>query len=197
MIPLSFLCILGGMTTIIGSSTNLLVADALRTYAGKSLGFFDITPLGLILASIGALFILVFGDRLLPDRQPKEDKQRAEGEGKQFIAQIPITRGHPLIGSGSVAGLFPDLPDVTVRMIQRRDKALLPPFEDVSFRSGDVLIVAATRGTLTKLLKSKPEFLEDMMNAGPEPEEDSGGGAFDWLMLLLLSAIGLSTRRRS
>ncbi|HAC56980.1 MAG TPA: SLC13 family permease, partial [Rhodobiaceae bacterium] len=60
-----------------------------------------------------------------------------------------ITAGHPLLGVSSKAGLFPPLRDMTVRMIQRGEHPILPPFEDVTLSAGDVVIVAATRQTLT------------------------------------------------
>ncbi|MEM8985981.1 MAG: SLC13 family permease [Pseudomonadota bacterium] len=171
MIPLSFMCILGGMTTLIGSSTNLLVANVLTQTTGDRIGFFDITPLGLMLAVFGVAYLFLVAPRLLPDRQDMSEEITTTSEGKQFIAQLEVTPNHPLVGARSVAGLFPDLPDVTVRMIQRRQGVVLPPYDDVTLAVGDILIVAATRATLTKLLKSKPEFLEDMLSVGPAPEE--------------------------
>ena len=60
MMPLSFVAILGGMTTLIGSSTNLLVSNSLKTYANVEIGFFDITLPGLVIAFSGFVFIIVF-----------------------------------------------------------------------------------------------------------------------------------------
>ncbi|MCB2097839.1 MAG: SLC13 family permease [Parvularculaceae bacterium] len=164
MIPLSFLSIFGGMTTIIGSSTNLLAAQSYRsTVPGGDIGFFELSPMGLFLAAIGVLFLATYGRRVLPQRTTPGGDQAADREGKQFIAQIEIGRGNPLIGVGPVAGLFPDLPDVTVRMVQRREDAILPPFEDFRFKLGDVVIIAATRAALTNLLKTRPEVLEGII----------------------------------
>lgn len=164
MMPLSFLSIFGGMTTIIGSSTNLLAAQSYRSAVpGGEIDFFELTPMGLFLAGTGVVFLFTVGRRLLPRHFGPDDDQNADREGKQFIAQIEISRGNPLIGIGPVAGLFPDLPDVTVRMVQRREEAILPPFEDFTFRTGDVVIIAATRIALTNLLKMKPEVLEGLI----------------------------------
>ncbi|GAB4533751.1 MAG: SLC13 family permease [Parvularculaceae bacterium] len=172
MIPLSFICILGGMTTLIGSSTNLLVADSFRSLSGQEIRFFDFTLPGLALAAIGALYIIILGRGLLPDRAPPEAAHLALRDGKQFIAQIRVTPGHPLVGKRSVAGMFPDLPEVTVRAVIRRDRTLLPPFDDFEVRPGDVIIIAATRATLTKFVKSKPEFLAGLIfQEGTAPEE--------------------------
>jgi len=163
MMPLSFLSIFGGMTTVIGSSTNLLAAQSYRATTSGEIGFFELTPMGLMLAGVGIVYLATLGRRLTPVRDNPSQSAIAEREGKHFIAQIEITRGHPLIAKGPVAGLFVDLPDITVRMVQRREKAILPPFDDFAFRIGDVVIVAATRNALTALLKSNPEILDGLM----------------------------------
>ena len=61
LIPLSYVSILGGMTTLIGSSTNLLVSGTTSTLMGRELGFFEFTNQGIILAFVGfiyAIFVL-------------------------------------------------------------------------------------------------------------------------------------------
>ncbi|HEX7008177.1 MAG TPA: SLC13 family permease, partial [Alphaproteobacteria bacterium] len=55
-----------------------------------------------------------------------------------------------------VGGFFPALPDLTIHMIQRAERAMLPPFEDIRVEPGDVLIVAATRKALTAALRADP-----------------------------------------
>ena len=174
MMPLSYLSIFGGMTTIIGSSTNLLAAQSYRATTGGEIGFFELTPMGLILASVGIIYMLTAGRWLLPIRANPNQTAISDREGKHFIAQIEISRSHPLIGKGPVAGLFVDLPDITVRMVQRREKAILPPFDEFKFRTGDVVIVAATRSALTGLLKSNPAMLEGLMAETSIADEEDG-----------------------
>ncbi|MEM6415546.1 MAG: SLC13 family permease [Pseudomonadota bacterium] len=160
MMPLSFLSIFGGMTTVIGSSTNLLAVQSYRdTVPGGDISFFELTPIGLVLASTGVVYMLTLGKRLLPKHEIS-DPARREREGKQFIAQLELRRGNPLIGTSAIAGFFPDLPNTTVRMVQRRDEVILPPFDDLVLSSGDVIIVAATRSALTSVLKAQPELLD-------------------------------------
>ena len=161
MMPLSFLCILAGMTTLIGSSTNLLVNDVLQRTTDFSLSFFSQFGAGIILAAIGAVYIICMAPILIPER--KNFETEITDTGRQYIAQIQVTPSHPLVGVEPVAGLYPKLKDVTVRMIQRGEQSFLPPF-DVSLQSGDVLIVAATRKSLSKLLSSRPAYLKGMLN---------------------------------
>ncbi|MEZ5920477.1 MAG: SLC13 family permease [Parvularculaceae bacterium] len=175
MMPLSFLSIFGGMTTIIGSSTNILTAQAYRaTMPGSEIGFFELTPLGLVLAGAGVLYMASAARLILPNREGAQTPTASERDGKQFIAQFVIDRANPLQGKGPVAGMFPDLPDVTVRMVQRRDGPILPPFDGFKFRTGDVVIIAATRSALTNLLKSRPAILEGVIAETSFGDEDGG-----------------------
>ena len=66
LIPLSFAAMLGGMTTLIGSSTNLLVSSALVQLGERPFGFFDFTIPGIVLASVGLVYLLAIAPRLLP-----------------------------------------------------------------------------------------------------------------------------------
>jgi di/tricarboxylate transporter len=76
----------------------------------------------------------------------------AAADGKQFIAELDVGPDSPLIGESAHAGMFPSLADVTVRLVQRGEQAILPPFESVTLAAGDILIVAATRKVLTGML---------------------------------------------
>lgn len=171
MMPLSFISILAGMTTLIGSSTNLLVNDVLVRTTEFELSFFSQFVPGMTLAIIGAIYIIIMAPILLPEREGLDAEITSTGH--QYIAQIQVSPNHPLIGAKPVAGLFPTLRDVTVRMVQRGERSMLPPFED-ALESGDILIVAATRGSLSKLLSSQPEYLRGMLNIGGfEAEADT------------------------
>ena len=92
--PLSFITILGGMTTVIGSATNILVADVAQRTAKFTIEFFSFTPIGLILAGIGLIYILVVMPFILKPRMTMAE-QMNERSGRQFIAQIAIDQNHP------------------------------------------------------------------------------------------------------
>lgn len=103
MQPLSFVSVFAGMTTLIGTSTNLLAADVYEKTEGVKLGFFDLTPIGLILAAAGFVYIAIFARYFLPNREGME-ADLVSRSGRQFIAQIAINEGNPLIGKEAVAG---------------------------------------------------------------------------------------------
>lgn len=175
MMPLSFVCIFAGMTTLIGSSTNLLVSDSLReATGGDGIGFFEPMFPGLLFAGVGMLYLIFILPKLLPNRADMES-EFAGITGKQYIAQIEVNADHPLAGQKPVAGLFPDLKDITVRMIQRGEQAYLPPFDEIELQAGDLVIVAATRKKLTELLSSRPEFVKGVLrSAGPQDAPTPG-----------------------
>jgi di/tricarboxylate transporter len=93
LMPLSYVCILGGCCTLIGTSTNLLVSDMARVSGQPTFGLFEITPVGLAIALAGGLY-LYFGSRLLlkptgPGDQtpvPDDDNARIDMAGGQVGA---------------------------------------------------------------------------------------------------------------
>ncbi|SHL70991.1 SLC13 family permease [Roseibium suaedae] len=159
LMPLSFMTILGGMTTVIGSSTNLLVANYAAQTSDLRLTFFSFTPIALILATAGSIYVLFIMPRLLKARRTMAEEIQ-NSSGKQFIAQINIGYGHPLVGVESISGMFPALKDMTVRLVQRGEQPLLPPFENVILSPGDTVIVAATRNALANALSRRQPLLE-------------------------------------
>ena len=166
MMPLSFAAILGGMLTLIGTSTNLLVSGQLVRLGQQPLDFFDLTIPGLVLALAGGTYVL-FLPAFLPQRD--EPPGLVTADGKQFIAEIDLAADSKLIGEPSRGGLFPALADVTVRLIQRDRHMILPPFENVVLQPGDVLIVAATRKVLTEILAKNPGHLLRTSGAASDP----------------------------
>jgi di/tricarboxylate transporter len=171
MIPLSFAAILGGMTTLIGSSTNLLVNTALIEIGEKPLGFFDFTIPGVIMALTGIGYAVFIVPRLLPDRAGMADSVTGQG-GKQFIVQIETPADSGLIGKTAPGGYFSDLPDMTVRLIQRGERAILPPFEDIAVIQGDVIVVAATRAILKEAIAAHGELFHPDLRDGKALEDD-------------------------
>ncbi|MET1414947.1 SLC13 family permease [Roseibium sp. HPY-6] len=177
LMPLSFIAILGGMTTLIGSSTNLLVANYAAQTSDLRLTFFSFTPIGLIMAGVGAIYVFFVMPKLMKARKTMAEEFQATS-GKQFIAQIEITYGHPLVGVEAVSGMFPKLKDMTVRLVQRGQKPLLPPFENVVLSPGDTVIVAATRTALANALARRQPLMEtetDPTNSGRDQQAAQPG----------------------
>lgn len=167
LMPLSFMCILGGMTTLIGSSANLIVATIAEQNDIGKIGFFDFTIPGLFLASIGALYVIFVLPHLIKHDDEDTDLGQEAG-GKQFLAQIKLDEGHSWIGTSSSAGFFPDLKNITVRLVRRGSLEFALPFSKVTLAVGDVVMVAATRKVLSDVMQQAMPVVE-------EEEIDNGG----------------------
>ncbi|HHZ75181.1 MAG TPA: SLC13 family permease, partial [Rhodospirillales bacterium] len=170
MMPLSFVAVLGGMTTLIGSGTNLLVSGALEELGEKPFSFFQFVVPGVVMALVGLAFILIVVPRLLKDRA-SFSQNYMEADGKHFLAQITVGAGSELIGLESKNGIFGAYHDMTLRVIERGEEAYLPPFEDITLVEGDVLVVSATRAALQEALAHDPHLLVPELRDGKEEED--------------------------
>lgn len=103
LIPLSYITILGGACTLIGTSTNLLVNDMARNAGQPGFGMFEITPVGLIVGLAGGLYLFLFGGRLLTrdgapsPTAPRKVEQNAPGDDPDlFPTDRPLQLGRAL-----------------------------------------------------------------------------------------------------
>ena len=148
LIPLSYAAILGGVCTLIGTSTNLVVDGLLRQAGYPALGFFSITPIGLPFAVVGILFVVFAGRKLLPDRQQGD---MALADPRAFTAVFGVEEGGPLVGKRlgdvSIAGV-----EVLNPIEIERAGALVPaPRAEEVLRAGDRLVVSAAMGEVHAL----------------------------------------------
>lgn len=176
MMPLSFVAILGGMTTLIGSSTNLLVSSSLEEVWVRPLGFFEFLVPGGFLAAVGFLYVLLFSRLILPERT-NLSQALFEANSREFIAQLVINDDSDLVGEKAKAGMFPVLKELSIRAVWRGEHAELPPFDDITLRAGDVLVVAATRKRLVEILgEGKFSALGEAPSSADLPDEKSEPG---------------------
>ena len=156
LMPLSFITILGGMVTLVGSSTNLLVVGLVEKTTEFEIGFFDFFMPGIILTAVGVVYVLVIVPLMLnrPSLTIKKHKFR---EGVKFLARIEVHSRHKLIGEKAYGGRFKGLRGITVRLVKRGGRILLPPFEDTVLQVGDIVQFAGTREQVTDLVEINPQ----------------------------------------
>lgn len=102
LMPMAFISILGGMCTIIGTSTNLLVNSIARQYGVEPFTFFEFTRIGAAMAAAGFLYLVLLGHRLVPARR-KPAGHGLGKEGGRYLAQVVALPGSPFAGMGAEA----------------------------------------------------------------------------------------------
>ncbi|MBI5038472.1 MAG: SLC13 family permease [Nitrospirae bacterium] len=148
LMPLAFGSMLGGMCTLIGTSTNVAVSEALKTYKIAPFSLFEFTPIGLLIFVSGLLFFIIFGPMLLPDRE-KEAMMEEYGI-REYLSELKVMPASPLVGMRISEGAFGGGPDLTIVGIYRAGKNIYIPGEHYTIESGDSLLVMGSIENLAK-----------------------------------------------
>lgn len=137
LMPLSFAAILGGMTTLIGTSTNLVVSGLLQAEGYEPFSMFELTRFALPIAVVALALNVLAAPNLLPDRIPP--RQEARSGGRSFSVRMIVEPGGPLDGM-SVAGVQKALPETTrIVYFERGGEGAGQIAPDKVLRGGDFL----------------------------------------------------------
>jgi len=149
LIPLSYAAILGGCVTLVGTSTNLIV-NGLAIDAGfKSLSIFDFTAVGLPMMVIGIIYLLLFGNKLLPDtRSTKEDGNKGS---REFFVETQIKANSKLINQTVESSGFRALKGLYLVEVVRNDLSFSPVAPDFILRQDDALFFAGETKALEEI----------------------------------------------
>lgn len=153
LIPLSFASIFGGVCTLIGTSTNILVDGIARKSGLDGFAMFDLAPLGVILLAAGIIYMIVIGFRLLPDRQEEKDLVE-KFNVKNYMTEIELMPHAPSIGMKIMDS--PLVKEMEMEIIEvRRDgtRFSLPP-ADFVLEANDILKVRCEMDKI-KAMKSR------------------------------------------
>lgn len=152
LIPLSFLSILGGTITLIGTSTNLLVSGLSKQQGQPAFGIFEISGLGIVYAIIGFLYIFFIGQRLLPERDTVSSLLDAE-DTRKFSSAVEIPEESPLIGQRLIDHpLFSNRKRTIVYEVIRYGRRVEDiPLDAITFKARDVLWFRATSKELAEI----------------------------------------------
>ena len=146
LIPLSYATILGGTCSMIGTSTNLIVDGMARDAGLPPMGLFAITPLGLVYALIGAVYLLVLAPRILPTRETVSSLLPPEAR-REFLVQAAVPDASPLLGQRLGDLLANAWRGQRILEVRRRGINRQEALTDVVLEAGDrILIRTGTRG---------------------------------------------------
>jgi di/tricarboxylate transporter len=144
LLPLSYAAVLGGTTTLIGTSTNLIVSSFLEDATGTGLAFFDFLPIGLAAAAVGFV-ILIVTSSLLPEH-PRDEVAVAE-----YLVEAEVVPGSSLIGRSILDNGLRDLDALFLVEIVRGDYLISPVSPQEYIEAGDKLIFSGDIGRLSGL----------------------------------------------
>ncbi|WP_022954198.1 SLC13 family permease [Leucothrix mucor] len=148
LMPMGFASLIGGMSTTIGTSTNLLVVSVANDLGLPTMGVFDFALPALICSVVGIAFLWLVAPKMLPQR----DLPLSDTNNRVFTAHLLIREGSSAIGKtlGDLAKATND--DLSVVKI-RRTNSVVMPLPDVVIREGDKLLVHDTPEKLKEFEK--------------------------------------------
>ena len=152
LIPLSYITILGGTITLVGTSTNLVVNGFVVDAGYPSLGMFDFTLVGISVAVVGILYIAFLGPSLLPDR--KDALSSFREKSREYVTETFLKSNSPLIGKTVEEAGLRKLQGLFLVEIIRGDERIAPVSPKQSLEANDKLIFAGETSTILELIKT-------------------------------------------
>jgi di/tricarboxylate transporter len=180
LMPLSFAAILGGMLTVVGTSTNIVVSGLLEDSGLEPLGFFEVAKIGLPVAIVGIAFIVVLAPLALPDRRPA----RSDIEDvREFMVEVTVVPGGPVDGMSIQEAGLRHLAGVYLVQVEREGRAVAAVGPDFALAGSDTLRFVGNAFDVADL-QERP---------GIEPVASQAGGLPSGLMVFYEAIVGVGS----
>jgi di/tricarboxylate transporter len=150
LLPFNYAVILGGLCTLIGTSSNLVVNGLLISQTGISLGLFEPTWIGVPCAVAGLAYLLAFGRRLLPER---ESATSPLGDSREYTVEMTVDAGSILAGQTIEQAGLRHLPGLYLMEIEREGEVLAAVGGQERLRAGDRLVFVGLVESVVDLQK--------------------------------------------
>lgn len=147
LIPLSYAAILGGMCTLIGTSTNLITHGLLQNHGFDGLTFFELAWVGVPCAVVGSVYLIFVSPQLTPARR---DIRYQEERIRKLLVEIEVTEGANVVGKSVEETGLSEFPGFYLSRINRNDQEIAPVPTDEKLRVGDHLFYAVEGGVAAK-----------------------------------------------
>ncbi|GGH76536.1 di/tricarboxylate transporter [Pullulanibacillus pueri] len=153
LIPLSYATILGGMITIMGTSTTLVVHGMLLKNNNEGFSFFQIAIIGIPATLIGLLYLVTVGYKLLPNRKGREFDRT--DNSKDYLAELVVEENYPFINQSVEQAGLRQLNGLFLIEIIREFEVISPVRASTLIRKGDRLIFTGEVSTIAELQNTK------------------------------------------
>ncbi len=152
LIPVSFAAILGGMCTLIGTSTTLIIYGLMIDAGMEGLGFFEMTKVGVPVAIVGLLYLIFIGWRIIPER--KKAFLNLEENTREFVLELKVTEAYQNIGKTIEDAGLRHLKGLFLFQIERNGKIIAPARPDEIIRLNDRLFFTGLPKTILEIQKT-------------------------------------------
>jgi len=177
LMPLAFGTILGGMTTLIGTPPNLIVAGFRESAGSGSFGMFDFSAVGGAVALSGLAFIVLLGWRLVPAR---EKGSVGDFDTGKYLAEARVREDSSSIGKTlNQADTALDHEGAQIVGLIRDDVRLYAPNPRRRIRSGDILVIEAEPDDLSKVISDLELSLGEQEQRADDHAADPDDGKPD------------------
>ena len=151
MIPLSYASVLGGTITLIGTSTNLVVNGQYQALTGKpGFGLFAITPIGLVVAAAGVLFVTLAAPLLLPTRRNPDETFK---DTRNFTFEVAVAADGPMVGKTIQQAGLRHLQRIYLAEIERDGAVIGAVSPEERLRGGDRLVFVGETEAIVDILR--------------------------------------------
>lgn len=149
LLPISYLTIFGGMFTLIGTSTNLIVHGWLLGKGLEGFSFFHLVPYILVGVTIGFIYLILFSKKILPENETTITGKY--NEGRKFLYEVIVNERCSLIGKTVTSEEFERLKDLYLLKIIREDETISPVRLTDVIHENDTLVFTGTLESLKAL----------------------------------------------
>ena len=151
LMPLALGSALGGLTTSIGTPPNLLISSYRQQVTGYAYDMFDFSPVGIILAVVGLLFIVLVGWRLIPIRRKSAEATEDMFRIQDYITEVRVTEKSEIVGE-PIKTIEQEYEGVLILGIIRNKRKKLSFRSTEKIQESDIFIVESTHENLDKLV---------------------------------------------